>query len=82
MLGSGSSCGQEGAKEVPWGVTRSDGVCRKTTLAAVWGQEDIILGDDNESAGGDDESLNPGRGAQVREKRLCTIARWRSGEGC
>ena len=53
----GLPCGQEGAMAAPlWGRTPSRGVCEKTALAAVWGQEDD-LGDGDRSPGGDDKSL-------------------------
>lgn len=53
-------------EDFSWEVTRSDGVCGKTTLAAVWGQG-VNLGDDDKSPGEDDKSLNGG---------------WEHGSGC
>lgn len=66
-------------EDLPWGVTQSDGVCKKTTLAAVWRQGGYLR-DDDKSPGGDDKSQNaagehgsgrrgrmqPGAGSTVR----------------
>lgn len=47
-------------EDLPWGVTQSDGVCKKTILAAVWRQRGYLR-DDDKSLGRDDKSQNVAR---------------------